>query len=329
MPPNASDALDAALVARFARDLSALFDVEKGRLLVAVSGGGDSVALMLLAQALLGERCVAATVDHGLRTASADEAAFVADLAAARGIPHAILAGEMPARAGRTANLSARARAFRYELLEAERLRIGADAVATAHHADDQLETMVMRLNRGAGVAGLAGVRAESGRIVRPLLGWRRAELAAIVAGAGIAAVEDPSNRDDRYDRARLRKVLAGVGAFDLDGWRRSAKALGDADEALDFAADLLFGEHAERSRDEVGFLPEGIPFELQRRLCLRCLRHLEPSIEPRGEAVVRLMATLAAGERGMLGDVLAVAEMREFERPYWSFVRAPPRRET
>lgn len=328
MPPSANDALDAGAVARFARDLSALFDVEKGRLLVAVSGGGDSLALMLLAQAVLGERCVAATVDHGLRAASAGEATLVGSIAAAHGIAHTVLRGELPARAGRTANLSARARAFRYALLEAERVRVKADAIATAHHADDQLETMVMRLNRGAGVAGLAGVRARGGRIVRPLLGWRRAELAAIVAAGGIAAIDDPSNVDDRYDRARLRKVLAGVGAIDVERWATSARALGDAEDAIGWATRKLVEDRLVLDKGLAVMAPGTIPFELQRRLVEHCLRYVEPTIDPRGEALARLTYGLRAGEPGMLGQVLAdVVEKRGSS--YWRFRLAPPRRAT
>ncbi|PCD03896.1 tRNA lysidine(34) synthetase TilS [Sphingomonas spermidinifaciens] len=324
--PSASDALSPALIARFRRDLSALFDIERGRLLVAVSGGGDSLALMLLARAALGDRCLAATVDHGLRAASASEAAFVAGLAAARGIAHRALRGELPARAGRTANLSARARALRYVLLEAERVRVGADAIATAHHADDQLETMVMRLNRGAGVAGLAGVRAKGGRIVRPLLGWRRAELAAIVADAGIVPVEDPTNVDERYDRARLRKVLSSMDAFDTGHWAASARALGDAEDAIGWSVERLAGERIAAVEGRIELVADDLPFELQRRLVERCLRAVEPSINPRGEALALLAALLRCGRSGMLGNVRA-AVARRGGRTLWTFVQAPARR--
>lgn len=326
MPPSASNALDAGVAARFARDLTALFDVEKGRLLVAVSGGGDSIALMLLAQAVLGERCVAATVDHGLRAASSGEAAFVGSIAGRRGIAHTVLRGEMPARAGRTANLAARARAFRYALLEAERVRVRADAIATAHHADDQLETMVMRLNRGAGVAGLAGVRARGGRIVRPLLGWRRTELAAIVRGAGIEPIEDPSNIDDRFDRARLRKVLADVGALDTEHWAASARALGDAEDAIGWMAERLGGERIAVIGGRVELLADDLPFELQRRLVERALRGVEPGIDPRGDALARMAVALRDGRAAMLGNVRAAVTRRE-GRTIWTFVAAPPRR--
>jgi tRNA(Ile)-lysidine synthase len=110
VPLTSASELSADAVERFTRDLAALADPGV-RILVAVSGGPDSVALLLLARAALGDKCSVATVDHGLRAESADEAAWVADLCAARGIVHATLRADLPNRAGRTANLSARARA--------------------------------------------------------------------------------------------------------------------------------------------------------------------------------------------------------------------------
>src|SRR3569623_3139725 len=110
VPPTSANDLSADTVARFARDLAALID-PGDRVLVAVSGGPDSGALLLLANAALGERCSAATVDHGLRAESADEAKRVAALCARHGIDPSILAAPLPDRAGRAANLSARARA--------------------------------------------------------------------------------------------------------------------------------------------------------------------------------------------------------------------------
>jgi tRNA(Ile)-lysidine synthase len=284
------------------------------------------MALLLLAKAALGERCVAATVDHGLRDASAAEAAWVTALCRACGIAHVTLRGDFPSRVGRTANLSARARAMRYALLEAERARVGAAAIATAHHADDQIETMVMRLNRGAGVAGLAGVRAKGGRIVRPLLGWRRAELAAIVEAAGIVPIDDPSNVDDRFDRARLRKVLGTVGAFDVGQWAASARALGDAEDAIVWSTQRIADERCAFGERVAAMAPDGLPFEIQRRLIERCLRHVEPAADPRGEALARMATTLAAGRASMLGNVRATVDERD-GMAVWRFVLAPPRR--
>lgn len=323
MPPTNAVELSDAARARFAASLGALADVATDRVLVAVSGGPDSLALLLLTHALLGARCCAATVDHGLRAESADEAAFVAKLCAARGIEHAVLAARMPDRAGRTANLSARARALRYRLLDAHAARIAADRIATAHHADDQLETLVMRLNRGAGLAGLAGVRAASQRVIRPLLGWRHAELAALVADHGIAAIEDPSNVSDRFDRARLRKALAGVDWLDADRWAQSARALGDAEDAIGWTVRQLETDRVAADEDALTLDPDGLPFELRRRLVERCVLRIDPLAEIRGPALVAVVNALAAGERAMLGAVTCVPG----PGPVWRFAKAPPRR--
>ena len=326
MPPTSANDLSDATVARFARDLTALVD-RGDRILVAVSGGPDSLGLLLLAHEALGDRSLAATVDHGLRPESADEARWVAKLCAERGIDHVILTAPMPGRAGRTANVSARARALRYRLLEEHAARIGAERIATAHHADDQLETLIMRLNRGAGVAGLAGVRAKGGRIIRPLLGWRRAELAAIVAAQGIAAVDDPSNVSDRFDRARLRKALAGVDWLDVERFGTSARALGDAEDAIGWTVRLLEPQHIETDNDGITLWPDDLPFELRRRLVECCLQRLDPDADLRGPALVRFVHALDSGERAMLGDTIGIPRAAPDGRTEWRFRMAPPRR--
>ncbi|WP_066807047.1 tRNA lysidine(34) synthetase TilS [Sphingomonas asaccharolytica] len=321
--PELTRAVDPAALDRFADDLAALCAPATARVLVAVSGGPDSLALLLLTHALLGERCVAATVDHGLRPEAADEAAWVADLCGARAIDHAVLRGTLPDRAGNTGNLSARARALRYELLHAHADTVGATHIATAHHADDQVETLIMRLNRGAGVGGLAGVRARSGRVIRPLLGWRRAELGAIVAAAGIVAVDDPSNVSDRFDRARLRKHLAAIDWIDPARVAASASALADAEEAIGWMVRQLGTDRVAAEDDSLLLDPNDLPFELVRRLVEHCVRQIDPAAEIRGSALVRMVNALESGDTAMLGDVLAtpIAAKR------WRFGKAPPRR--
>ena len=135
--------------------------------------------MLLLAKAAIPERIEVASVDHGLRPGSASEAAMVAELCAAYGLPHRIL--DVKVARG---NLQDKARAARYAALGKWVEERNLSALATAHHADDQAETLVMRLNRGSGVAGLAGVRARGvvpgtrHTLLRPLLGWRREEVA-------------------------------------------------------------------------------------------------------------------------------------------------------
>ncbi len=232
-----------AFVARFRAGLEALAGAAPGRLGIAVSGGPDSLALLLLASAAFPGEVAAATVDHRLRPESAGEAGFVAELCARLGLPHIVLTADI-AVAG---NLQSAARALRYRLLARWAAEAGIALLLTGHHADDQAETLLMRLDRGAGLSGLAAIRAATGiaglAVARPLLGWRRAELAAIVAAAGLVPVADPSNDDDRFDRARLRKRLAAAGWIDPVPLARSAAALAEADAALDWAAGRLAEE--------------------------------------------------------------------------------------
>lgn len=312
------------LVARFRAGLLALTGHVPGKLGLAVSGGPDSLAMLLLAEAALPGQIEAATVDHRLRAESAEEAALVARICAERGIPHVTLAVDVP----REQNMSDAARRVRYAALEAWRADRQIDWIATAHHADDQLETMVMRLNRSSGLAGLAGIRAVNGRIVRPLLGWRRRDLAAIVAAAGLAPADDPSNSDDRYDRARLRKQLSESMLLDAVAVARSAALLGDSEAALDAAIDIL-ADRIEFAKDAAFFSPARLSFELQRRLVLRCLAHIDPAYAPRGSAVARVVESLGQGRPASIGPVRAHVAGSPGASPLWHFVRAPRRRTT
>ena len=229
--------IEEALIARFRADCS--LDPDYGPPLgIAVSGGPDSLALLLLAHAAMPGQIYAATVDHGLRPESAGEAQFVAGVCSNIGVPHAILPVTVE-----PGNTQAQARAARYEALGTYFAHKCVLAFATAHHADDQAETLLMRLNRGSGLAGLAGVRPWSiffpeGAVaemllLRPLLGWRRAELAQIVADAGIVPVDDPSNTDETYERARMRKAIADAEWLDPAAMARSARYLAEAEEVV------------------------------------------------------------------------------------------------
>ena len=181
-------------------------------LAVALSGGPDSLALAWLADGWArgcGGRIVALTVDHGLRPEAADEAATVARLMAARGIAHEVLAWRIDA--DRPTGQAA-ARRARYDLLEAACRRRGILHLLTGHTADDQAETVLLRLAKGSGPDGLAGMPAiaerASVRVLRPLLGWRKAALVAVCQAAGLAWIDDPSNRSERVARGRLRRSL-------------------------------------------------------------------------------------------------------------------------
>lgn len=251
---------------------------------------------------------MAATVDHRLRPEARDEARFVSEVAGRIDVPHQILTLDLP----HGGNVSARARAARYDALEDWRQDVGADWIATGHHADDQRETLVMRLNRSSGVGGLAGIRARNGAIVRPLLGWRRAELDRIVQEAGLTPVDDPTNSDDHYDRARLRKLLADADWLDPVAVTRSADRLEEADQALDWVAASI---------EPAAVIMADLPDELARRVLLRALRTVESAIEPRGDALTRALGELRQGRKTMLGNVLCVPG------EIWCFEPAPDRR--
>jgi tRNA(Ile)-lysidine synthase len=302
-------------IARFRHDLEALTGPAPARIGIAVSGGPDSLALLLLAHRAYPGRVEAATVDHGLRPEAAGEAALVASISADLGVPHATLEAGMRD----SANLQAAARERRYALLGLWAEAAGLSCIATAHHLDDQAETLVMRLLRGSGLSGLAGIRAVSGGAVpvaRPLLGWRREELAALVAAAGIEPVADPSNRDERFDRVRIRRRLAQAGWIEPEPLARSAAALAQAEAALEWTVERLWRERA----DGLTLDPAGLPEELSRRLVLRMLAAMGAAA-PRGAALARLLATLAAGGTATLAGVKCTGGA------IWRFAPAPPRR--
>ncbi len=316
------------LVSRFRLDLEAVAGGDSGPFAVAVSGGPDSLALLLLADAALPGRIAAATVDHGLRPESAAEAEAVARLCEFMGVPHRILAARVePSGEG----LQSAARTARYAALAEWMDGEGLGLLLTAHHCDDQAETLLMRLNRGSGVAGLAGVRAlgsvpGSGgrlRLCRPLLGWRRSELAAVVAAAGVEAALDPGNSDERFDRARLRRRLGEAQWLDPAALARSAALLAEAEAALEWTAGPLFAARAEVEAGAVCLRPRGLPAELLRRLVLRCLREIAPGAAPRGEALAGFIAKLEGGGSATLGGVKGTGGET------WRFEPASPRRHT
>ena len=182
-----------------------------GRLGVAVSGGSDSIALLRLVRDWStgpgGRREVCAvTVDHGLRAESASEASIVARICAEWGVAHTIVRAQDLSGA---ANLQAAARDARYRLMAGWARREGLSAVAVGHTMDDQAETVLMRLGRGAGAEGLSAMAASRDwlgtRWLRPLLGVRRDALRAYLKEREIGWLDDPSNDDPRYERVRAR----------------------------------------------------------------------------------------------------------------------------
>ena len=200
------------------------------------------MALFGLAHAALETECAVVTVDHGLRAEAARECAMVAEACAARGVDCTVLT-VTPGQGNR----QAAARGARYAAIAEWAGPRSIKRVATAHHADDQAETLLMRLNRGSGVAGLAGIRPatmlQGLRIVRPLLDWRRAELLSVVREAGLPFIADPSNCDPTYDRTRMRAALADADWRDAAALARSAAHLAEADALLQSLADARWAE--------------------------------------------------------------------------------------
>jgi tRNA(Ile)-lysidine synthase len=211
-------------------------------LLLAVSGGPDSTALLSLV-ARWRDECAAppvfaATVDHGLRPEGAAEAEAAGALSRRLRVPHATLfwSGDKP-----VTRLQERARKARYRLLVDHARSVGADTIVTAHHLDDQAETVLMRLSRGSGIAGLAGMAALSDRegfaIARPLLSTPKAELVAYCQAEGLDFADDPSNRNPRFARARMRLLVAETG-LDVRALTRLAARAARAEQALAAATD-------------------------------------------------------------------------------------------
>lgn len=310
--------LDQAVKDRFTAALGKLHFVDDDRLLIAVSGGADSLALLLLAQHSLPGRVVAATVDHQLRPESADEAQYVAQICNNLGVQHVILTPDEAI----VGNIQSSARDARYALLELATDAHRCTHIATAHHADDQLETLLMRLARGSGVDGLSGIRARNGRVVRPLLEFTKAELVNICTIAGVQAINDPSNANSDFDRVATRNWLASAQhPFQSDRTARTAGALAQASEALAWITDQLAAQRIIRQNDVVVCDANSLPDELKRRLLIRSLSTIAPDLAPRGEAIDRLLRELENARTTMIGDIKCVGGTD------WRFSQAPPRR--
>lgn len=223
---------------------------------VALSGGPDSLALLVLAARWAARRkstsLYAFTVDHGLRPASAREAKIAARFSAKLGVPHRILKwkGEKPA-----SGIQAAARDARYRLLLAACREAGVVDLLVAHHLEDQAETFLLRLARGSGVDGLSGMAASRPlsaekpevRLLRPLLDFPKARLAATVAKAGFTPILDPSNEHERFDRVKMRNALSVLAPLGLDAGQlaRTAARMGRAREALERQTGALLSAHA------------------------------------------------------------------------------------
>jgi tRNA(Ile)-lysidine synthase len=315
------------LLGRFRRNLDLL--VKPGtRLGVAVSGGPDSLALLLLAAAARPGEVEAATVDHALRPEARAEAEMVTALCERLGVPHSILTvewGEKPETA-----IQERARKARYALLGEWAKEHDIAGVLIAHHVDDQAETFIMRLARGAGVKGLAGKRrlatAPGTRIalVRPLLGWRRSELEQLCAEAGLSPAADPSNEDGQFERVRVRQALGHADWLDPKSVALSADNLAQADAALHWATTQEWKRAVTNGGGEIVYRPADAPREIRRRIARRAVLGLANEgggADLRGRELDQLLAVLARGRKATLRGVLCSGGQE------WQFKRAPARK--
>ncbi|WP_417672811.1 tRNA lysidine(34) synthetase TilS [Pseudodonghicola sp.] len=278
---------------------------------IALSGGGDSVALLhLLSRCFAGSatRLFAATVDHGLRPEAAEEAREAGRLCEALGIPHDILRWQGWDGQG---NLQDHARQARYRLLIDWAGGRGIGALALGHTADDQAETLLMRLGRAAGPAGLRGMAGQSLRdgvlLLRPLLALSRADLRAYLTRQGLGWVEDPSNQDDHYTRVRARAALAGLAPLGItaEGLCDVAANMARADQALGWATFQAAGDLAQIRAGAVAFETRGftlLPEEIARRLITGAIGWIgRPTYPPRRAPVERLLSDLRQGGAGAL----------------------------
>lgn len=319
---------DPELVGRFAADLDRLLPAG-AKLGLAVSGGPDSLAMLLLAAEARPGAVEAATVDHGLRAEAAAEAEMVASACAGLEVPHSTLRIHWNSKP--KSGVQERARNERYRMLGHWAEERCLSAVATAHHLDDQAETLLMRLNRGAGARGLGAMRPDSPlpapgsavRLIRPLLTWRRSVLEGVCKSAGFEPAQDPSNRDEQFERVRIRGALAKAEWMDLESIGRSATHLAAADSALEWATDREWQSQVTEAEGEIAYRPTA-PYEIRRRIVSRAVGGLaaEGTSEPlRGRELDQLMGVLSQGGKSTLRGVLCCGGEE------WRFSVAPPRR--
>jgi tRNA(Ile)-lysidine synthase len=286
-------------------------------IVVGLSGGADSVGL-LDALATVGPRrgfrVIAAHLDHGLRPDAAADALFCADLCAQLGVPFRSGRADVAARARRErGGIEQAARLERYAFLRAVKEEEGAVAVAVAHTRDDQAETLLLRLLRGAGRSGLSAMRARVGDILRPLLDVSREEVRSYLQGRGLAWREDPSNADPSFLRNRVRRELMPYleSRFNPrigETLARSAALLADEAELLGSPAGGLYDGAARREGGGVSLSRGGLAASPRalRRLAVR--RALEETGGLRGVSAALVERLLAlAGSAAPSGRRLAL----------------------
>lgn len=296
---------DAALLAILR---GALPDPLPDRIGIAVSGGGDSVALLHLLWRLGGASLHAVTIDHRLRPEAAEEAVQVAALCQKLGVAHETLVWDHGDISG---NIPDQARRARYGLIAEWAKRNGIGHVLLGHTANDQAETLLMELAREAGLDGLSGMRpgwtADGCRWLRPLLSVRRSALRDYLRQRGIQWIDDPTNADESYQRVRARRALTALKplGIDAEGLARVARNLAAAREELVLSTHALAGRIARTEAGMVRMKRPGLMDageDARRRLVIAALRWVAGAVyAPRADAVQRLLDAIAAGKSATL----------------------------
>jgi tRNA(Ile)-lysidine synthase len=284
---------------------------------VALSGGPDSWALTLLARRWCAEnnaQLTAITVDHKLRAESTTEAENIALECAKRGIHHVVLTWQ---HGGIASRIQERARDARYGLMLDYCKANDIPALLTAHHADDQAETILLRLAKASDVGGLIGLRAETARdgvqIIRPLLNYTKQELIDYICAEGVPFITDPSNANKDYARVRLRQARDVLEAEGLSSTtlQKFANKMQAADEALNYAAQQLILQHGVWESPVVFLLPMtaiiACPPALQQRALIEIWRRVtgKSDYAPELETLQRALNTLTTKQTfgGMVMD--------------------------
>lgn len=278
-------------------------------LLVGVSGGADSLALLLALRWLaprLGLRLHAAVLDHGLRPESAAEARAVSALCRRVGVPCRAESADVAALAARECcGAEDAGRRARYAFFAAERLRVNADWVCTAHQSDDLCEDVLLRLVRGTGWPGLGGMPAvdPQRRILRPLLMTERQDIDAFLTELGVLPVRDPSNHDPAYRRNRLRHDVLPLLRAENPALGESVRSLWDLARCdADYWSRQLGGLHSRNGREAPIAIPartlRGLHRAARLRLYKRLLDRLGPG-QPLAACLIALDEAWMAGHGG------------------------------
>lgn len=309
---------------------------------LAVSGGSDSLAMLALAAEIRthdgGLSLAAVTVDHGLRPEAAAEADEVGRICRELGVPHSIVRWE---RADTGAVSQADARRARHLLLAAWAAAHDVGQIALAHTRDDRLETFLMRARQGSGWYGLAGLMPHAPspvwpqgaalRLFRPLLAFTREDLRDDLRARGIAWIDDPSNAADRFERVRMRRLLARLPPATKDTAIRMMDRLAEMRTATASAAFELLSRHVDQHASTAS-----LPLDTRTRVGPEAWRRFIEAmvmaaggagIPPRGEGLARLLDLIAAHDPALQrGVTLAGAKIRFGRGAVLGFSRAPPR---